>query len=325
MTKYNTTLFVSGVGPRTRARDLAYEFERYGPLIRCDIPAPRKASNRPSYAFVEFIYYRDADDAYYEMHDRKFDGYILDIQWAKNRPSPTWRYDEDGRGGHSRSGRSHRSRSRSRRRRSRSSRSSCSCCFSSPGASDKKRLSSRKDAESSKPGPASSSSRSHKATQTSPGSNTTEVATNEREPDQGAKKRKREVKSTDVDDDDCIILHVTKKTKSDGKSVGQDKTVKTPERKKRLGTDDYGKENHDPAQEKEDADDTRTKFHELRRGLADEKAAFEAAKRAFDEEKRKFMKEKEDFAEEKRKWDMEREKVISYACTVAAVGLNLSA
>ncbi|KAI9209248.1 RNA-binding domain-containing protein [Polychytrium aggregatum] len=90
-----STLFVSGVSLRTRAKDLAYEFERYGRLVRCDIPAPRHGSRSPAtYAFVEFEDRRDAEDAYYEMQGRRFDGFTLDIQWAKSAPSRTWRYDD---------------------------------------------------------------------------------------------------------------------------------------------------------------------------------------------------------------------------------------
>ncbi|KAF9468296.1 hypothetical protein BDZ94DRAFT_1183892 [Collybia nuda] len=110
-------LFVSGFHPATRARDLAYEFERYGPLVRCDVPAPRNphASSNP-YAFVEFRSQRDAEDAYYEMHGRYFEGSRLSIQWAKNPPSSVWRYDRRASPPH-RSGRD-RERSRSPRRRS---------------------------------------------------------------------------------------------------------------------------------------------------------------------------------------------------------------
>ncbi|KAJ8075115.1 hypothetical protein AAF712_015401 [Marasmius tenuissimus] len=89
-----TILFVRGFHSSTRARDLAYEFERFGPLVRCDVPAPRNPSAHSSpYAFVEFRSARDAEDAYNDMDGRVFEGSRLSIEWAKKPPSSVWRFD----------------------------------------------------------------------------------------------------------------------------------------------------------------------------------------------------------------------------------------
>ncbi|KAF9074416.1 hypothetical protein BDP27DRAFT_1444269 [Rhodocollybia butyracea] len=117
-------LFVSGFSSDTRARELAYEFERFGPLVRCDVPAPRHSHSRAApYAFVEFQDGRDAEDAYRDMHGKNFEGHRLSVQWARRPPSSAWRVDGPGprsaMTAPSRSDHRSRARSRSPRRRSR--------------------------------------------------------------------------------------------------------------------------------------------------------------------------------------------------------------
>ncbi|EUC57106.1 RNA recognition motif (RRM) superfamily protein [Rhizoctonia solani AG-3 Rhs1AP] len=111
-------LFVSGFSRDARAKDLAYEFERYGRLVRCDIPSTRGGGGA-SYAFIEFRSDRDAEDAYHSMHGQMIDRHRISVQWARRPPSALWRHDSPRpRGGRDR--RDDRDRDRRERDRSRS-------------------------------------------------------------------------------------------------------------------------------------------------------------------------------------------------------------
>ncbi|KAG6088953.1 hypothetical protein E4U30_000083 [Claviceps sp. LM220 group G6] len=182
-----TTLYVTGFSHGTRARDLAYEFERLGSVPSDQIPpvvvvvvVPPSSPPSPirpltslmnlhpqsflalllrrlsirslrealyvlvdhytcaackcilimtsdledrirlisfltagtvsDFAFVEYEDRRDADDAYYEMHNKRLGrDDILKIEWARTPPSASWRFesgrDRDRRGGGSEGGR----------------------------------------------------------------------------------------------------------------------------------------------------------------------------------------------------------------------------
>ncbi|KAJ1307762.1 hypothetical protein OPQ81_001849 [Rhizoctonia solani] len=113
-------LFVSGFSRDARAKDLAYEFERYGRLVRCDIPSTRGGGGA-SYAFVEFRNDRDAEDAYHSMHGQMIDRHRISVQWARRPPSALWRHDAPrSRGGRDRRDDRDRDRDRDRRDRDRS-------------------------------------------------------------------------------------------------------------------------------------------------------------------------------------------------------------
>ncbi|RMZ06915.1 hypothetical protein D0860_05340 [Hortaea werneckii] len=124
MSRGGTTLYVTGFGHGTRARDLAYEFER-PPIIQRGPPCALDAARRIEslghcindiqgmdvssaaifqrrvlpqagckFAFVEYESRRDADDAYYEMHNKRIGrDDLLKIEWARTPPSASWRFD----------------------------------------------------------------------------------------------------------------------------------------------------------------------------------------------------------------------------------------
>jgi len=75
------TLYVGGLQPDTRAARIGQEFERFGALIRCDIPTINGLSK--GFGFVEFTHSRDAEAAFRAMQGKEIEGKHISIEWAK--------------------------------------------------------------------------------------------------------------------------------------------------------------------------------------------------------------------------------------------------
>lgn len=84
------TLYVSNLSDYTTERDLAWECGRYGPLYRCQMPAPMGRTK--GYAFVEFLNERDAADAHADLVNCRIDGRYPTVQYARQGPSSSWRF-----------------------------------------------------------------------------------------------------------------------------------------------------------------------------------------------------------------------------------------
>ncbi|KAE8711082.1 Serine/arginine-rich splicing factor RS2Z32 [Hibiscus syriacus] len=87
-----TRLYVGHLSSRTRSRDLDDMFSRYGRVRDVDM--------KRDYAFIEFSYPRDADDARYSLDGRDIDGSRIVVEFARGvPPAPGGSRDNPGRGG----------------------------------------------------------------------------------------------------------------------------------------------------------------------------------------------------------------------------------
>ena len=77
------TIYIKNLSDATRAKDLGVLFEKFGKLIRCDVPEPRPEQS--PYAFVEYELSSDANKAFNEMQGVEVQDHKLELAWARRR------------------------------------------------------------------------------------------------------------------------------------------------------------------------------------------------------------------------------------------------
>ncbi|KAJ4460279.1 putative splicing factor; arginine/serine-rich 1 [Paratrimastix pyriformis] len=87
----SNTLFVANLPSDTERQEILPFFERYGKVVRCDLPPPRSGRSM-RIAFVEFESSHDAEDALRGLQGYRFHGSSFSIDYAKLAPSAAWRH-----------------------------------------------------------------------------------------------------------------------------------------------------------------------------------------------------------------------------------------
>eukprot|EP01083_Nonionella_stella_P243053 847270_1 len=84
----STILFVGGIGPSTRPRDLIELFDEFGPMIRNPIVLV-KSENVPgvtphnAIAFIHFTWRKSCMQAIYRLHDTRWNGRMINVRYGK--------------------------------------------------------------------------------------------------------------------------------------------------------------------------------------------------------------------------------------------------
>ncbi|XP_058084080.1 uncharacterized protein LOC131231792 [Magnolia sinica] len=79
------SIFAANLSFDTSSNDLRRIFGRYGKLTNVYIPWNRHLNRSRGFAFIHFVYEQEAFNAIKCLHDRRIDGRVVHIEWAKNQ------------------------------------------------------------------------------------------------------------------------------------------------------------------------------------------------------------------------------------------------